>query len=188
MTTEHSTCFEMWVSSSLDTSASLRSKLLSVNAKFFCRVGAYRRVDSHPIRCDTHLTRRAAPRNKKPGRSLHACCLPDLRETGAAAAPRPGGGRRVSRIEAAAPSPSKPPRHALTRPQHLAPAEPPGHSPRAAPGGGHRAARPARPPAEPPGRSPRAVPGGGLGLYGFWVGLYGPRLWAIFVHGPLTYG
>jgi hypothetical protein len=28
MTTEHSTCFEMWVSSSLDTSASLRSKLL----------------------------------------------------------------------------------------------------------------------------------------------------------------
>ena len=28
MTTEHSTCFEMWVSRSLDTSASLRSKLL----------------------------------------------------------------------------------------------------------------------------------------------------------------
>lgn len=28
MTTEHSTCFEMWFSSSLDTSASLRSKLL----------------------------------------------------------------------------------------------------------------------------------------------------------------
>ena len=65
---------------------------------------------------------------------------------------------------------------------------PPRRSPRAAPGGGYRAARPARPPAEPPGRSPRAVPGGGLGLYGFWVGLYGPRLWAIFVHGPLTYG
>jgi hypothetical protein len=148
MTTEHSTCFEMWVSSSLDTSASLRSKLLSVNAKFFCRVHAYRRVDSHPIRCDTHLTRRAAPRNKKPGRSLHACCLPDLRETGAAAAPRPGGGRRVSRIEAAAPSPSKPPRHALTRPQHLAPAEPPGRSPRAAPR------------RRPPRRSPCAAPGG----------------------------
>ena len=165
MTTEHSTCFEMWVSSSLDTSASLRSKLLSVNAKFFCRVDAYRRVDSHPIRCDTHLTRRAAPRNKKPGRSLHACCLPDLRETGAAAAPRPGGGRRVSRIEAAAPSPSKPPRHALTRPQHLAPAEataplaprcprrrPPRRSPCAAPGG---AARPLAP--RCPRRRPRFI-------------------------------
>ena len=172
MTTEHSTCFEMWVSSSLDTSASLRSKLLSVNAKFFCRVGAYRRVDSHPIRCDT-----PSRPQKQETREEPPCLLPaglegdgcSRRATPWWRPPRqPHRGRCAIPIEAAAPCLD----------EAAAPC----------PGGGHRAARPARPPAEPPGRSPRAVPGGGLGLYGFWVGLYGPRLWAIFVHGPLTYG
>ena len=156
MTTEHSTCFEMWVStlsSSLDTSASLRSKLLtpdtsSVNAKNFCRVDAYRRVDSHPMRCDTPsrpqkqetreeppcllpaglegdgCSRRATPWWRPPRQPHRGRCAIPIEAAAPcldeAAAPCPGG--------AAGPLVPRCPRRRLPR-----------RSPRAGPGGGRRA-------------------------------------------------